>query len=802
IQAHLVSRHGLTTASLQLVSSTLSRLCLMARPKRRATKFIPNRTTLHHPPVVAPISVVDHCLPYEKHNLYDVTFNNTILRDHHHRVLTDENQKPKEEEKATVLCMCVTSHQGRLIATIKFEVVDVLRDTKQKRHPDGYEDGNTTLRKVSSAANFIWSCVGGGFKLEKLFHQFKSLIFTLSLFLINTGDLIFTPKIAKKKVLVYYYPLAGRLRSVDDHTHKLEVDCNGEGAVFAEAFMARVLVYYSSSHNTEVYSTMLYSDEMEMRLNKVSELIHNSTNHQNLDSAGVSVHFQEIVDLDDGTYEAVARSDFVITRVAFRDNSSKYYINDRTSNFTEVTKKLKGKGVDLDNNRFLILQGEVEQISLMKPKAQGPHDEVETEKYRSELAKVRAELEPWEKDLIEHNGKLEVACTVAKLLNDKVLSQAFEDAQKQTEIISETIKSKTASICQINSDIEKRKHEGIYGHMGDLGAIDETLPFNIGFNLRTDVESSHSTSVELHNRCRKVALQRRSSNRYTDDDSHETSKRARTYFSSRVQSDDDLDGMHQTGNDQDDDKFDDEAAEMHQVQGTLQEWVIRDETTYRNFHKLTLQEGPGIVPAGRVPRNKEVILVNDLIDYARIGKKLYVEKTEHKTVYASGKGASVMGPTDAVHKDLVITVDKHQGDLHNTLIQNLKDSDPIISRFDIVCVVKDVVEPNTAEMLATFVVDNHFKSQDVHILPQELPKKYITYAKLNISPRLDDLKMVKDELSETYAELQRKSSYGQGVHIAIRHLESMIRMSEAHARMHLKQHVTQENADMAIRVLL
>ncbi|XP_057957164.1 structural maintenance of chromosomes protein 4 isoform X2 [Malania oleifera] len=113
----------------------------------------------------------------------------------------------------------------------------------------------------------------------------------------------------------------------------------------------------------------------KMRLNKVSELIHNSTNHQNLDSAGVSVYFQEIIDLEDGTYEAVPGSDFVITRVAFRDNSSKYYINDRASNFTEVTKKLKGKGVDLDNNRFLILQGEVEQISLMKPKAQGPHDE-------------------------------------------------------------------------------------------------------------------------------------------------------------------------------------------------------------------------------------------------------------------------------------------------------------------------------------------------------------------------------------------------------------------------------------------
>jgi structural maintenance of chromosome 4 len=30
---------------------------------------------------------------------------------------------------------------------------------------------------------------------------------------------------------------------------------------------------------------------------------------------------------------------------------------------------LKSKGIDLNNNRFLILQGEVEQISLMKPKS-------------------------------------------------------------------------------------------------------------------------------------------------------------------------------------------------------------------------------------------------------------------------------------------------------------------------------------------------------------------------------------------------------------------------------------------------
>ena len=36
---------------------------------------------------------------------------------------------------------------------------------------------------------------------------------------------------------------------------------------------------------------------------------------------------------------------------------------------------MKTHGVDLNNNRFLILQGEVEQISMMKPKAQNPGDE-------------------------------------------------------------------------------------------------------------------------------------------------------------------------------------------------------------------------------------------------------------------------------------------------------------------------------------------------------------------------------------------------------------------------------------------
>ncbi|KAI3464914.1 hypothetical protein Pfo_021577 [Paulownia fortunei] len=47
-----------------------------------------------------------------------------------------------------------------------------------------------------------------------------------------------TLKESLSRVLVEYYPLAGRLRrSIEDDDHKLEIDCNGQGAVFAEANM-------------------------------------------------------------------------------------------------------------------------------------------------------------------------------------------------------------------------------------------------------------------------------------------------------------------------------------------------------------------------------------------------------------------------------------------------------------------------------------------------------------------------------------------------------------------------------------
>lgn len=115
----------------------------------------------------------------------------------------------------------------------------------------------------------------------------------------------------------------------------------------------------------------------KIRLKKISELIHRSKEHQNLQECRVSVHFHEIIDIegDEDAYRVVEGSEFAVSRVATRESKSRYYVNARSSTFTEVTALLKEKKVDLDNNRFLILQGEVEQISMMKPKASNPHED-------------------------------------------------------------------------------------------------------------------------------------------------------------------------------------------------------------------------------------------------------------------------------------------------------------------------------------------------------------------------------------------------------------------------------------------
>jgi DNA replication licensing factor MCM2 len=424
------------------------------------------------------------------------------------------------------------------------------------------------------------------------------------------------------------------------------------------------------------------------------------------------------------------------------------------------------------------------------------------------------------------------------------------------------------------------------------------------------------------------------------------------------------------------------------------------ETLYVNYQRLTLQESPGSVPAGRLPRYREVIVLADLVDCARPGEEIevtgvyvnnfsvtlnvhqgfpvfktiieanqitkkadqyssfrlteedqrqiralsrserlreriiksiapsiyghedvktaialsmfggvfknpqgkhrlrgdinilllgdpgvaksqflkYVEKTSHRAIYATGQGASAVGLTATVHKDPVTREwtleggalvmadkgvclidefdkmnDKDRTSIHEameqqsisvskagiittlqarcaviaaanplygkynpavTFSQNVELTEPILSRFDILCVIRDTASPVIDEQLARFVINSHMKSHpsydpneadesnghDDDIIPQDLLRKYFVYARNHCRPTLQGIDV--EKLEKLYAELRQESMTGASIPITVRYLESIIRMAEAFARMHLRDVVRQDDIDHAISVTI
>ena len=72
------------------------------------------------------------------------------------------------------------------------------------------------------------------------------------------------------------------------------------------------------------------------------------------------------------------------------------------------------------------------------------------------------------------------------------------------------------------------------------------------------------------------------------------------------------------------------------------------------------------------------------------------------------------------------------------------------------------------------------------------------YAKEKVRPKLYD--MDQEKLARLFGELRRESLATGSFPITVRHLESMIRMAEASAKMALREYVRADDIDLAISV--
>ncbi|TPX08142.1 uncharacterized protein E0L32_010209 [Thyridium curvatum] len=230
----------------------------------------------------------------------------------------------------------------------------------------------------------------------------------------------------------------------------------------------------------------------KMRQGKLSALIHNSAQYPNLDYCEVAVHFQEVMDMPGGSHNVIPDSDLVISRKAFKNNSSTYYINGKTSNFTTVTTLLRERGVDLDHKRFLILQGEVESIAQMKPKAANEHEDglleylediIGTSKYKTPIEESAAEVETLNDICMEKSGRVQHVEKEKNSLEDKK-NKAIAYIRDENELVmkqsalyqvyisecSDNVAVTEEAIGQIQAelDAELEKHQGSEKVIKDL----------------------------------------------------------------------------------------------------------------------------------------------------------------------------------------------------------------------------------------------------------------------------------------------------------------------------------------------
>jgi DNA replicative helicase MCM subunit Mcm2 (Cdc46/Mcm family)/intein/homing endonuclease len=138
-------------------------------------------------------------------------------------------------------------------------------------------------------------------------------------------------------------------------------------------------------------------------------------------------------------------------------------------------------------------------------------------------------------------------------------------------------------------------------------------------------------------------------------------------------------------------------------------------------------------------------------------------------------------------------------DPYQNLIDNINLPIPLLTRFDLIFVLRDTPSPSQDEKLATHILDVHRKRAYVESPPIqfELLKKYVAHAK-NYSPVLS--MEAENRIKEYYLQLRRSVSEGQ-IGATPRTLESLIRLASAKARLMLREVVTEEDALTAVSLM-
>ncbi|MCK4552706.1 minichromosome maintenance protein MCM [Candidatus Pacearchaeota archaeon] len=142
-------------------------------------------------------------------------------------------------------------------------------------------------------------------------------------------------------------------------------------------------------------------------------------------------------------------------------------------------------------------------------------------------------------------------------------------------------------------------------------------------------------------------------------------------------------------------------------------------------------------------------------------------------------------------------------DPYQSIAQQIDLPPTLINRFDVIFTLRDLPDKDKDRRIASHVLSEHRKQGEDMLIPRDLFRKYIAYAKQRIKPELSEDAVA--EIKKFYVDLRNKpvssDSAVRPIPISARQLQALIRMSEASAKVRLNKKVTKEDAQRAIGII-
>jgi len=140
---------------------------------------------------------------------------------------------------------------------------------------------------------------------------------------------------------------------------------------------------------------------------------------------------------------------------------------------------------------------------------------------------------------------------------------------------------------------------------------------------------------------------------------------------------------------------------------------------------------------------------------------------------------------------------------YQTIAQNISLPVTILSRFDLIFVLRDLPETEKDVRMAEHILSLHKAAGTPMTTPItiDLLRKYISYSK-RISPVITE--EVVSSFKDFYVKMRTASLEGgeaSAISITARQLESLVRLAEARAKAHLREEVTVEDAEAVIALM-